>query len=161
MVSFIWWLQYSAGKLFIFQISTVHRHVVISLFDSTQKGQQYEIKTCKRRLQKRLIWGKYFSREDLECKTTCLINEDYWCDYNSKGEERAHWAEHISRNREQKEGREDLDLCRTVQNAADELDQLLHGLDRLAGQEVLLVGCVEDDNGGHRHLAEKQNQHDF
>lgn len=54
-----------------------------------------------------------------------------------------------------------MDLCRTVQNAADELDQLLHGLDRLAGQEVLLVGCVEDDNGGNRDLAEKQNQHSF
>ena len=48
---------------------------------------------------------------------------------------------------------EELDLCRTVQNAADELDQLLHGVDRLTGQEVLLVGCVEDDNGGHCHLA--------
>lgn len=48
-----------------------------------------------------------------------------------------------------------MDLCRTVQNTTDELDQLLHGLDRLAGQEVLLVGCVEDDNGGHRHLTEK------
>lgn len=48
---------------------------------------------------------------------------------------------------------EDSDLCRTVQNTADELDQLLHGLHRLPGQEVLLIGCVEDDNGGHRHLA--------
>lgn len=51
-----------------------------------------------------------------------------------------------------------LDLCRAVQNAADELDQLLHGVDRLAGQEVLLVGCVEDDDRGHRHLAEKQEE---
>lgn len=55
-------------------------------------------------------------------------------------------------------GGKDLDLCRTVQNAADELDQLLHGLDRLAGQEVLLVGCVEDNDGGHRHLAERKNK---
>lgn len=47
-----------------------------------------------------------------------------------------------------------MDLCGAVQNTVDELDQLLHGLNRLAGQEVLLVGCVEDDNGGHRHLAE-------
>lgn len=46
-----------------------------------------------------------------------------------------------------------MNLCGTVQNAVDELDQLLHGLDRLTGQKVLLVGCVEDDNGGHRHLA--------
>lgn len=53
---------------------------------------------------------------------------------------------------------EDLDLCRTVQNAIDELDQLLHGLDGLAGQEVLLIGCVEDDNGGHRHLAEEKQE---
>lgn len=49
-----------------------------------------------------------------------------------------------------------MDLCRTVQNTGDELDQLLHALDRLTGQEVLLVGCVEDDNGGHRHLAEEK-----
>lgn len=48
-----------------------------------------------------------------------------------------------------------MDLCRTVQNTADELDQLLHGLNWLTGQEVLLVGCVEDDNGGHCHLAER------
>lgn len=46
------------------------------------------------------------------------------------------------------------DLCRTVQNAADEVHQLLHGADGLARQEVLLVGCVEDDNGGHRHFPE-------
>lgn len=26
--------------------------------------------------------GKIFSRVDLKCKATCLINEDYWCDYN-------------------------------------------------------------------------------
>lgn len=51
-----------------------------------------------------------------------------------------------------------LDLCGTVQNAVDELDQLLHGLNRLTGQEVLLVGCVEDDNRGHRHLAEKKKE---
>lgn len=75
--------------------------------------------------------------------------------HRGKGRKGLHWAEYISRNQEQKEGREDLDLCRTVQNTADELDQLLHGLSRLAGQEVLLVGCVEDDNGGHRHLTEK------
>lgn len=46
----------------------------------------------------------------------------------------------------------------SVQNAADELDQLLHRLGRMAGQEVLLVGCVEDDNGGHRHLAENKQE---
>lgn len=51
-----------------------------------------------------------------------------------------------------------LDLCGTVQNPVDELDQLLHGLNRLTGQEVLLVGCVEDDNRGHRHLAEKKKE---
>lgn len=51
-----------------------------------------------------------------------------------------------------------MDLCRTVQNTVDELDQLLHGLNRLTGQEVLLVGCVEDDNGGHCHLAEKNRK---
>lgn len=49
-----------------------------------------------------------------------------------------------------------MDLCRTVQNTADELDQLFHAFDRLTGQEVLLVGCVEDDNGGHCHLAEEK-----
>lgn len=46
------------------------------------------------------------------------------------------------------------DLGRTVQDALDEVDQLLHGADGLAGQEVLLVGGVEDDNGGHRHFPE-------
>lgn len=51
-----------------------------------------------------------------------------------------------------------MDLCRTVQNTADELDQLLHAFDRLTGQEVLLVGCVEDDNGGNCHLAEEKKQ---
>lgn len=51
-----------------------------------------------------------------------------------------------------------MDLCRTVQNTVDELDQLLHGLNRLTGQEVLLIGCVEDDNGGHRHLAEREKK---
>lgn len=35
----------------------------------------------------------------------------------------------------------------------DEVDQLLHGADVLVGQEELLVGCVEDDDGGHRDLA--------
>lgn len=45
-------------------------------------------------------------------------------------------------------------LRRTVQDAVDEVDQLLHGADKLVGQEELLVGCVEDDNGGHRHLTE-------
>lgn len=49
---------------------------------------------------------------------------------------------------------EDSDLCRTIQNTVDELNQLLHGLNRLTGQEVLLVGCVEDDYRGHGHLAE-------
>lgn len=44
-------------------------------------------------------------------------------------------------------------LRRAVQDAVDEVDQLLHGADKLVGQEELLVGCVEDDNGGHRHLA--------
>lgn len=34
------------------------------------------------------------------------------------------------------------------------MDQLLHGADGLAGQEVLLVGGVEDDDGGHRHFTE-------
>lgn len=53
---------------------------------------------------------------------------------------------------------EDLDLCRTVQNAADELDQLLHGLNGLTGQEVLFVGCVQDDNGGHCHFTEEKQQ---
>lgn len=24
----------------------------------------------------------FFSREDLKCKATWVINEDYWCDYN-------------------------------------------------------------------------------
>lgn len=51
-----------------------------------------------------------------------------------------------------------LDLFRTVQNAVDELDQLLHGLNRLAGQEVLLIGCVEDDNRGHCHLPVRRNR---
>lgn len=50
----------------------------------------------------------------------------------------------------------DSDLHGTVQNTGDELDQLLHGLSRLAGQEVLLVGCVEDDDGGDGHLAGKK-----
>lgn len=53
---------------------------------------------------------------------------------------------------------EDSDLCRTVQNTVDELNQLLHGLNRLTGQEVLLVGCVEDDYGGHGHLTEEKQQ---
>lgn len=71
---------------------------------------------------------------------------------------------HKQKAREGEEG-ENLDLCRTVQNTADELDQLLHGLNWLTGQEVLLVGCVEDDNGGHSHLAEggkkKYRKHSF
>lgn len=45
-------------------------------------------------------------------------------------------------------------LRRTVQDAVDKVDQLLHGPDMLGGQEELLVGCIEDDNGGHRHLTE-------
>lgn len=53
-----------------------------------------------------------------------------------------------------KRGRGGADLCRTVQDAPDEVDQLLHGADGLAGQEVLLVGGVEDDHGGHRHFSE-------
>lgn len=51
-------------------------------------------------------------------------------------------------------GRGGSDLCRTVQDALDEVDQLLHGAHGLAGQEVLLVGGVEDDDGGHRHFPE-------
>lgn len=50
------------------------------------------------------------------------------------------------------------DLSRTVQNIADELDQLLHGLNRLTGQEVLLVGRVEDDYGGHFYLTEEKKR---
>lgn len=45
-------------------------------------------------------------------------------------------------------------LRRTVQDAVDEVDQLLHGANVLVGQEELLVGCVEDDHGGHRQLTE-------
>lgn len=41
----------------------------------------------------------------------------------------------------------------------DEVDQLLHGADVLVGQEELLVGCIEDDDGGHRDLAgEKEGE---
>lgn len=25
---------------------------------------------------------KIFSTQGFKCKATCLINEDYWCDYN-------------------------------------------------------------------------------
>lgn len=70
-----------------------------------------------------------------------------------------HRAECISRKQDRGKRKcrgDDLDLCRTVQNTADELDHLLHGLNWLTGQEVLLVGCVEDDNGGHCHLAEEK-----
>lgn len=52
----------------------------------------------------------------------------------------------------------DSDLSRTVQNTVDELNQLLHGLQRLTGQEVLLVGRVEDDYRGHGHLAEEKQK---
>lgn len=45
-------------------------------------------------------------------------------------------------------------LRRTVQDAVDEVDQLLHADNKFVGQEELLVGCVEDDDGGHRHLSE-------
>lgn len=68
-------------------------------------------------------------------------------------------AECLNRERGERDGggEEKIpDLCGAVQNAADELDQLLHGVDGLTGQEVLLVGCVEDDDRGHRHLAEKR-----
>lgn len=68
-------------------------------------------------------------------------------------------AECLNRERGERDGggEEKIpDLCGAVQNAADELDQLLHVVDWLTGQEVLLVGCVEDDDRGHRHLAEKQ-----
>lgn len=50
------------------------------------------------------------------------------------------------------------DLSRSVQNAADELDQMFLCLDWTGGHEVLLVGRVEDDDGGHRHLSEKREQ---
>lgn len=50
------------------------------------------------------------------------------------------------------------DLSRSVQNAADELDQMFLCLDWTSGHEVLLVGRVEDDDGGHRHLSEKREQ---
>lgn len=53
---------------------------------------------------------------------------------------------------------EGVNLCRTVQNAADELDQLVCAFNQLAGHEVLLVGCVEDDNGRHCHLPEKKKK---
>lgn len=82
--------------------------------------------------------------------------------HKGMGEKGLHWAECISRkqDRGKREARgEDLDLCRTVQNTADELDQLLHGLNWLIGQEVLLVGCVEDDNGGHCHFAEEKKKY--
>lgn len=110
--------------------------------------------------------GKIFSKGDLKCEATCLINEDYWCDYNGttqgegEGGEELYWAECINRKagEERREEEKMLDLCGTVQNPIDELDQLLHGLNRLTGQEVLLVGCVEDDNRGHRHLAEKKKE---
>lgn len=84
--------------------------------------------------------------------------------HKGKGGKGLYWAECINRKQERERrrgGGEDLDLCRTVQNTVDELDQLLHGLNRLTGQEVLLVGCVKDDNGGHRHLAEKNKKHSF
>lgn len=91
-----------------------------------------------------------------------MINEEHWGDYNrtTQGEE-GEWAI-LSWKHKQKAGEGDergvegCNLCRTVQNAADELDQLLYALNRLAGQEVLLVGCVEDDNGRNSHFPEKK-----
>lgn len=95
-------------------------------------------------------------------KTTGVIT---MVQHKGKGGERAtlscmHKQKAGERRGKERRG-EDLDLCRTVQNTVDELDQLLHGLNRLTGQEVLLVGCVEDDNGGHCHLAEKNRKHSF
>lgn len=75
------------------------------------------------------------------------------------GEKGLRWAECISRK--QNRGGEYPDLCRTVQNAADELDHLLHSLNWLTGHEVLLVGCVEDDNRRHCHLAEKNRNRKY
>lgn len=63
-----------------------------------------------------------------------------------------------ARGGEKKKKKEYSDLRRTVQNTVDKLDQLLHGLSRLAGQEVLLIGCVEDDYGGYCHLATKKTK---
>lgn len=31
--------------------------------------------------------GVDITREDLKCKPTCLINEDYWCNYNGTTQE--------------------------------------------------------------------------
>lgn len=74
-----------------------------------------------------------------------------WRDYDgTEGGER--WRRAERRGGDEEEG--EADLCRTVQDAPDEVDQLLHGADGLAGQEVLLVGGVEDDHGGHRHFSE-------
>lgn len=88
-------------------------------------------------------------------KTTGVIT---MVQHKGKEGEELHWAECINRKQERGEEREDLDLCRTVQNTVDELDQLLHGLNWLTGQEVLLVGCVEDDNRGHGHFAGKNRK---
>ena len=67
-------------------------------------------------------------------------------------------AKEGGRERERERGEEDFDLRRPIQNTVDELDQLLNGLNRFTGQEVLLVGCVEDDNRGHCHLAEEKQK---
>lgn len=98
-----------------------------------------------------LIQGKITSRGDLKCKTARLINEDDWCDYNGTGGRGKVRASCIRKETHGGWGGASH-LRRTVQDAVDEVDQLLHGADKLAGQEELLVGCVEDDNRGHRDL---------
>lgn len=50
-------------------------------------------------------------------------------------------------------------LSRSIHNTVDEVDQLLQRVHRLAGQEVLLIGRVEYDEGRHRHIAEEEDHH--
>lgn len=82
---------------------------------------------------------------------TCLINEEYRCDYSGASQEAPG----------HRDGGGDSDLHGTVPNTGDELDQLLHGLRWLGGQEVLLIGRVEDDDRGDRNLAGNTHQIEF
>lgn len=80
---------------FIFQISvhtTMQSHVVISVFglgdriivDNLFKGEcnrksKHVKGDCKNTSSGKII---FISKGDLKCEATCLINEDFWCDYN-------------------------------------------------------------------------------
>lgn len=63
MVSYVWRPQHGGGGALLYHISvctTIHRHGVIAVFEGD----------CKNASPGENIF-----------QATCLINEDYWCDY--------------------------------------------------------------------------------